>query len=285
MNKALFTGKNVIVQGITGTHGSFHTSAMKAAGTRIVAGTSPGKAGQIVDGIPVYNSISDIKKDFSVDTSIVFVPAPFAKNALLEAIQEDIRLIVCITEGIPIHDMLEVLGEAKKKHVTIVGPNCPGVLLPGVAKLGIIPAQLGKAGSVGIVSRSGTITYEVAAGISAKDMGQRYVIGIGGDRIHGVGFTEVLELFQNDPKVKQIILIGEVGGTEELHAAKYIQQHVTKPVFAYVAGHGAPQGTQLGHAGAILGRSSESASYKSMVLKQAGAFVFNSITELTKAIK
>lgn len=285
MNRELLTGRNVIVQGITGTHGSFHASAMQAAGTNIVAGTSPGKAGQVVDGIPVYDSIKVIKENFSVDTSVIFVPAPFAKSALLEAIQEDIALIVCITEGIPIHDMIEVFQKAKEKNITILGPNCPGVLLPGITKLGIIPAQLGNAGSAGIVSRSGTITYEVAAGVSAKGIGQRYVIGIGGDRIHGVGFIDCLELFQNDPEVKQIVLIGEVGGTEELAAAKYIQENSMKPVFAYIAGHSAPEGTQLGHAGAILGEQSESASYKSRALKEAGAQVFDSITELVRAIE
>jgi succinyl-CoA synthetase alpha subunit len=258
---------------------------MKAAETNIVAGTSPGKAGQMVDGVPVYDSIHDIKKDFDVAISIIFVPAPFAKAALLEAIREEVKLIVCITEGIPVHDMIEVLREAKKKGVTILGPNCPGALLPGVTKLGSIPAQLGKPGSVGIVSRSGTITYEVTAGISKKGLGQRYVIGIGGDRIHGIGFTDCLELFQDDPSVKQIVLIGEVGGTEELQAATYIQKNVTKPVFAYIAGHSAPKGAQLGHAGAILGMADESAQHKSIVLKEAGAQVFNSVTELTQAIE
>lgn len=285
MNNSLLTPKNVIVQGITGTHGAFHTAAMRAAGTNIVAGTSPNKAGQTIDGIPVYATIADIQKDMQVDASVVFVPAPFAKSALLEAVEAHIPLIVCITEGIPVHDMLAVKKAADMASVRIIGPNCPGILLPGVIKLGIIPAAMGLAGSVGVVSRSGTLTYEAAAGLSSKGIGQKYIIGIGGDRIRGTGYIECLELFEKDPDVSSIVLIGEIGGTEEQKAAEYIKQHVTKPVYSYIAGHEAPLGVQLGHAGAILGGKNESAAAKTLALKNAGAATFTSIVELVQAVK
>jgi len=285
MHRELFTAKNVIVQGITGAHGSFHTASMRTAGTNIVAGTSPGKAGQFVDGVPVYNSIKDIQKDHRVDTTVIFVPAPFAKSAMLEAIEAGVPLIVCITEGVPVHDMLEINKAAKKAGITPIGPNCPGVLLPGINKLGIIPANMGTPGSVGIVSRSGTLTYEAAAGLTAKGVGQKYIIGIGGDRIQGTNFIDCLELFENDPDVHSIVLIGEIGGTGEIKAAEFIRNHVSKPVFAYVAGHNAPKGISLGHAGAILGSDKESAANKTTALKEAGVTTADSITELITLVK
>jgi len=285
MNSSLLLGQNVIVQGITGAHGSFHTAAMRAAGTNVIAGTSPNKAGQFVDGVPVYNSIAAIKKDFSIDCSVIFVPAPFAKTALLEAVTEQIPLIVCITEGIPIHDMLEVTHKARQNNCVLVGPNCPGILIPGEQKLGIIPTHLGMPGTVGIVSRSGTLTYETAAGLTERNIGQAYIIGIGGDRIHGVGFTDCLALFEDDPRVSSIVLIGEIGGKSELEAATFIKQKVTKPVYAYIVGRHAPSGVQLGHAGAILSSDTESAKAKTIALAHAGAQTFTSITELVKTIK
>lgn len=284
MRKEIFDAKDVIVQGITGSHGAFHAAAMRAAGTNIVAGTSPSKAGQQVDGVPVYATIRDIQKDFTVDASVIFVPAPFAKSAMLEAVEAGVPLIVCITEGIPVHDMLEVKRQAEKAGATIIGPNCPGVLLPGKNKLGIIPASMGTAGSIGIVSRSGTLTYEAAAGLSAQGKGQKYIIGIGGDRVQGTGFTECLQLFEDDPDVTSIVLIGEIGGTSEQQAAEYIRQHITKSVYAYVAGHSAPAGVQLGHAGAILGSQDESAAAKTKALQAAGARTASSIVELIQAI-
>jgi succinyl-CoA synthetase alpha subunit len=278
-------GNNVIVQGITGAHGSFHTAAMRAAGTSIIAGTSPKKAGQFVDGVPVYADIEAIKKDFSIDCSVVFVPASFAKVALLEAIDAHIPLIVCITEGIPIHDMIEVIKRAKENNCMLIGPNCPGILIPGKQKLGIIPASLGLPGNVGIVSRSGTLTYETAAGLTAKGIGERYIIGIGGDRIQGVGFIDCLALFEDDPNVSSIVLIGEIGGKAEHEAAAYIKERISKPVFAYIVGHHAPRDVQLGHAGAILGSRDESAKAKTIALAEAGAQTFTSITELVAAVK
>lgn len=285
MDREVLSAKNVIVQGITGSHGSFHTAQMIDAGTNIVAGTSPGKAGLNVAGVPVYNSIADIKKDMPVDATVVFVPALFAKNALLEAIQANIPLIVCITEGIPIHDMLEITAKADAAGITIIGPNCPGILMPGSLKLGIIPATMGQPGTIAIVSRSGTLTYEVAAGLTARGIGQKYIIGIGGDRIQGTNFVDCLSLFQNDPEVTAIILIGEIGGTGEQRAADYIAQNNTKPIYAYIAGHTAPANIPLGHAGAILGSTDESASTKTIALARAGAQTFNSITSLVQSVK
>jgi len=276
----LFAGKNVIVQGITGAHGSFQTKAMIAAGTHIVAGTTPGKAGQIVENIPVYNSIKDIQQDHAVDTSVIFVPAAYAKGAILEAISAEIPLIICITEGIPVHDMLKVNEKLRISKSVLLGPNSPGALLPDINKLGIIPASMSLPGNAAIVSRSGTLTYETMAGLTAKGIGQKYVIGIGGDVIHGMGYIECLQLFQADPDVDQIILIGEIGGQEEIEAADFIKQSVTKPVFAYIAGHHAPEGIQLGHAGAILGSAAESASAKTQKLAESGAITATSITEL-----
>lgn len=284
MNKSLLTAKNVIIQGITGTHGAFHATAMRASGTNVVAGTSPNKAGQNVDGVPVYASIADIKKDFKVDISVIFVPAPFAKSAMMEAISEDVPLVVCITEGVPIHDMLEVTSFSKQRGVVLIGPNCPGVLVPGGNKLGIIPALIGLPGHVGIVSRSGTLTYEVAAGLTTKGIGQSAVIGIGGDRIHGIGFLGCLEMFENDPATRSIVLIGEVGGTEELRAAEFIRTSVKKPVYVYIAGQTAPPGVQMGHAGAILGHENESANAKAIQLEAMGVRVATNIPALLSSI-
>lgn len=284
MDSSLFAKTNVIVQGITGAQGMFHTKAMLSYGTKIVAGTSPNKAGQNINGIPIFSTIKNLQKDFEIGASVIFVPAPFAKNAIMEAIDAKIPLIVCITEGIPLHDMLLVKKYLLGKNSVLIGPNCPGVLVPGVQKLGIIPANMGLAGNVGIVSRSGTLTYEAMAGLSARSIGQKYVIGIGGDPIRGTGFVECLEMFEHDPEVSEIVLIGEIGGTDEIDAAKYIKSHVTKPVYAYIAGHHAPAGVQLGHAGAILGSHNESATYKTDALKQAGAIVANSITTLVNSL-
>lgn len=285
MSPELFTATNVIVQGITGTHGAFHTRAMLDAGTQIVAGTSPNKAGESVHGVPVFGSIKAIQDvGVQTDISVIFVPAPHAKLAIIEAIEARVPLIIVITEGVPVHDMLAVARIAADQGSTIIGPNCPGVYLPGINKLGIIPAAMAKPGSLGIVSRSGTLTYEAMAGLSAAGIGQRYVIGIGGDRIKGTDFTDCLELFERDPLVDRIVLIGEIGGTSEHLAAAYIKTSVTKPVYAYVAGHQAPVGVQLGHAGAILGGADESASAKTANLREHGAVTADSITELIELV-
>lgn len=285
MNKSLFTGRNVIVQGITGSQGLFHTRNMVAYGTQVVAGTSPTKAGTDVDGIPVYATIADIQQDIQVDVSVIFVPAAHAKGAILEAIQAKIPLIVCITEHIPVHDMIAVRQKLKGSDSTLIGPNCPGALIPGVHLLGIIPAQLAEPGDTAIVSRSGTLTYEAMDLLTRAGFGQKYIIGIGGDMVRGTGFTECLELFENDDSVKRIVMIGEIGGTDEIAAADYIRAHVTKPVYAYVAGHSAPVGVQMGHAGAILGTNQlESAAAKTDYLEKSGAITADSLTELIKKV-
>ena len=285
MSPELFNARNVIVQGITGSHGTFHARAMVAAGTNVVAGTSPNKAGESVDGIPVYKFVADIQADYKVDISVIFVPAKFAKSAILESIDAKVPLIICITEGIPIHDMLHIRQHLIGKSSTLIGPNSPGILMPGVNKLGIIPAKLGLPGKAAIVSRSGTLTYEAVAGLTGRGIGQKYVIGIGGDQIRGTGFIECLDLFQNDPDVDQIIMVGEIGGTDEQAAAEHIAENITKPVYAYIAGHHAPVGVQLGHAGAILGNVDESASAKTKALQDAGVTVSGSITELITSVR
>lgn len=284
MHSDLFTAKNVIVQGITGAHGSFQTKAMLAAGTHVIAGTTPGKGGQEVEGVKVYNSIKEIQETQHIDITVIFVPAPYAKGAILEAITAKIPLIVCITENIPVHDMLAINERLKTSHSVLLGPNSPGALIPGSNKLGISPAALATKGSAAIVSRSGTLTYETMAGLTEKNVGQKYIIGIGGDTIHGMGYKDCLELFQNDADVDQIVLIGEIGGQDEIDAAAYIKEHVTKPVFAYIAGHHAPAGVQLGHAGAILGSDTESAGNKTKILAEAGVKTANSITNLINLI-
>lgn len=284
MNEKLLTGSGVIVQGITGGHGSFHTRAMVAAGTNIIAGTSPGKAGQKVDDIPVYDSIADIKATATVDTSVIFVPAPHAKGAIMEAIDADIPLIICITEGVPVHDMLQIKQRLKGSNSVLVGPNCPGILMPGKIKLGIIPAGLALPGKTAIVSRSGTLTYEAMAELTERGIGQKYVIGIGGDPIQGTDFVECLKLYQSDPDVDRIIMIGEIGGGAEYEAADYIERAVSKPVYAYITGHHAPAGVQMGHAGAILGGESESASAKTSYLVSKGINTATSITSLISSL-
>ena len=286
MTPQLFTGKNVIIQGITGKNGRFHARNMLDYKTSIVAGTSPNQAISEVHGVPVFRTIDDIKKRFAIDISVIFVPAPHAKAAILEAIQAQIPLIVCITEGVPVHDMLEIKQKLRHRRSVLIGPNCPGVLLPGRQLLGIIPASLAAPGDTAIVSRSGTLTYEVMSLLTRAGFGQRYIIGIGGDMISGNSFVDCLQLFQNDPSVKRIVMIGEIGGISEITAADYIKQSISKPVYAYIAGHSAPAGIQMGHAGAILGTNAlESATAKTAYLQQAGTITANSISELVQKIK
>ena len=286
MTPQLFTGKNVIIQGITGKNGRFHARNMLDYKTSIVAGTSPNQAISEVHSVPVFRTIDDIKKRFAIDISVIFVPAPHAKAAILEAIQAQIPLIVCITEGVPVHDMLEIKQKLRLSHSVLIGPNCPGVLLPDKQLLGIIPASLAAAGDTAIVSRSGTLTYEAMSLLTQAGFGQRYIIGIGGDMISGSSFVDCLQLFQNDPSVKRIVMIGEIGGISEITAADYIKQSINKPVYAYIAGHSAPAGIQMGHAGAILGTNTlESAAAKTAYLQQAGAITANSISQLIQKIK
>ena len=286
MTPQLFTGKNVIIQGITGKNGRFHARNMLDYKTHIVAGTSPNQAISEVHGIPVFRTIDDIKKRFAIDISVIFVPAPHAKAAILEAIQAQIPLIICITEGVPVHDMLEIKQKLHRSRSVLIGPNCPGVLLPDRQLLGIIPASLAAPGDTAIVSRSGTLTYEAMSLLTQRGFGQKYIIGIGGDMVRGISFTDCLDLFERDPDVARIILIGEIGGTSEITAADHIKQHISKPVYAYIAGHHAPRGVQLGHAGAILGTNElESAAAKTARLQAAGAVTATSIDKLIARVK
>jgi len=242
-----------IVQGITGAQGSFHTKLMQEYGTKIVAGTSPGKGGGQIHGVPVYDTVEEAQKKHSANASIIFVPAPFASDAALEALENGIKTVVIITEHIPIKDAISVMAYAKELDVTIIGPNTPGIITPGENKLGIMPAHIFKPGSIGMVSRSGTLTYEIAASLSAKDLGQSTCLGLGGDPITGLNFIDSLKLFENDPQTKAVVLIGEIGGNLEELAADYIaKEKYLKPVVAFIAGRSAPPGKRMGHAGAII---------------------------------
>lgn len=277
---SIYSPQHVIVQGITGAHGSFHAHAMQEYDTHIVAGTSPNKAGETVHGIPVYRTIRDIQAAHSVDATVIFVPAAHAKGAIFEAIDAGVPLIVCITEGIPTHDMLAVRQRLAHSNSTLIGPNSPGIATPGESKLGIIPNQILLPGRIGVVSRSGTLTYEVVASLSRVGLGERYVVGIGGDPIKGSDFIDCLKEFEADDEVDAIVMIGEIGGQSENTAADYIATHVTKPVVGYIAGHAAPAGVQLGHAGAILGTEQESAGYKTTKLTEAGVTMCHSVTDI-----
>lgn len=282
----MYNPKRVIVQGITGTHGSFHTAAMQAYGTNIVAGTSPRTSQPSVHGVPVYRTIADIQYTHgTIDASVIFVPAPHAKAAIFEAIDAAIPLVICITEGIPVHDMLAISAKLTNSKTRLIGPNCPGIITPGESLLGIIPARITTPGSVAIVSRSGTLTYEAAAELTRQGIGQRYIVGIGGDPISGTSFVDCLQTFAHDPSVSDIILIGEIGGTAECDAADYIATRFTKPVYAYVAGHAAPPGVQMGHAGAILSSAAESAAAKTAYLAERGIATSTTITELVRMIQ
>lgn len=286
MTPELFTRRNVVIQGITGSGGTAHAKNMLAYGTRIIGGTSPNQQIKDVYGIPVYRTIADIQVKHTVDTSIIFVPAPHAKAAVLEAIDAHIPLIICITENIPVHDMLYITQRLARSPSVLVGPNCPGVLIPGVHSLGIMPTALATPGDTAIVSRSGTLTYEAMSLLTQRGFGQKYIIGIGGDMVRGISFTDCLDLFEHDPDVARIVMIGEIGGTSEIAAADHIRQHISKPVYAYIAGHHAPRGVQLGHAGAILGTNElESAAAKTAHLQAAGAVTATSIDKLIARIK
>ena len=285
MTPDIFRGKHVIVQGITGKHGSFHTERMLANGTHIVGGTSPNQSVTEVHGVPVFRTIREIQAQQPVDISVIFVPAAHAKAAIMEAIDAEVPLIICITEGVPVHDMLHIKQRLATSSSLLIGPNCPGVLIPGVHNLGIIPATLATPGHTAIVSRSGTLTYEAMGLLTQAGIGQRYVIGIGGDMIGGSSFIDCLQLFEQDAAVEQIVLIGEIGGTSEIAAADYIKRHISKPVYAYSAGHSAPSGVQMGHVGAILGTNElESAQAKTARLEASGAVVASSIQSLIALI-
>ena len=260
----------LVVQGITGRDGGFHASKMKAYGTNVVAGTSPGKAGEQVDGIPVFNTVRDAVKESGADTSVIFVPAPFAKDAMMEAADAGIRLIVCITEGVPTLDVVEAYSYIRRKGARLIGPNCPGLISPGRSMVGIMPTMIFREGSTGVISRSGTLTYEVVYNLTEHGMGQSTAVGVGGDPVVGLYYRELLEMFENDPGTDSIALIGEIGGDAEERAAEYIRDHVTKPVAVFIAGQQAPPGKQMGHAGAIISSGSGTAAEKIAAFEAVG---------------
>jgi succinyl-CoA synthetase alpha subunit len=269
----------VVVQGITGREGSFHATRNREYGTAVVAGVTPGKGGREQDGTPVFDTVAEAVAERGANTSMVFVPPRFAADAILEAVDAGIETVVCITEGIPAHEMLRIHGHVRSRGATLLGPNCPGALSPGVANVGIIPAQVFAPGRIGLVSRSGTLTYQIGKEVADAGLGNSTIVGIGGDPIVGMSFIDVLELFQADPDTDLVVMVGEIGGDEEEKAAGYIAEHMTKPVVAYIAGFQAPPGKTMGHAGAIVSGSAGTAQAKKEALEARGVRVGASPTE------
>ena len=275
----------VVVQGITGKEGQFHALRNRSYGTDVVAGVTPGKGGQEVEGIPVFDSVAEAVAETGADASIVFVPARFAADAIFEAVDAAVRLIVCITEGIPVLDMARVANYLRGKAHMLIGPNCPGLISPGRANLGIIPGEITRQGAVGLVSRSGTLTYQIMNELTQRGIGQSTCIGIGGDPIIGTGFVDTLTLFQDDPKTEAVVLIGEIGGADEERAAAFIEERVTKPVVAYVAGFTAPPGKRMGHAGAIITGSKGTAQAKAEAFEAVGVRVGRNPPEVAELVQ
>jgi len=272
---SILVGKHtrLLVQGITGREGAFHTEQMKAYGTNIVAGVTPGKGGDWVHGIPVFDTVKEAINATDANTSIIYVPARFAADAIMEAADSGIELIVCITEGVPVLDMMRVQSFLKDRETRLIGPNCPGLITPDTAKVGIMPAHIHKSGNVGLVSRSGTLTYEVVQALTDKGIGQSTAVGIGGDPIIGTNFIDVLKLFEGDPLTDQVVLIGEIGGTDEQKAAQFIAEEMNKPVTAFIAGRTAPPGKRMGHAGAIIEGGEGTAEEKIRAFEAVGVKV------------
>jgi succinyl-CoA synthetase alpha subunit len=261
----------LIVQGITGRDGSFHAKQMMEYGTQVVAGVTPGKGGQKFEGsVPVFNTVEQAVKETGANTSVIYVPPPFAADAMMEAAAAGVKFVVCITEGVPVIDMLKVRPYVIEQGARLLGPNCPGAITPGQAKVGIIPGRICTPGNVGVVSRSGTLTYEVVNHLTRAGLGQSTCVGIGGDPINGTGFIDVLQAFENDPDTKVVAMMGEIGGTDEQDAAAFIKEKMTKPVVGFIAGQTAPPGRRMGHAGAIISGSSGTAAEKIDAFKAAG---------------
>ncbi|MEM4293777.1 MAG: succinate--CoA ligase subunit alpha [Thermoplasmata archaeon] len=275
----------VLIQGITGHQGTFHCRAMRAFGTKVVGGVTPGKGGMVVEGVPVFNTVKECVEKTGANASVIFVPAPFAKDACYEAIDAGIKVLVVITEHIPFHDTMEVVHYCKYKGVTLIGPNTPGITSVGKTKLGIMPNNVFLKGDTGVVSRSGTLTYEIVNALTEEGIGQTTCVGIGGDPVNGMNFVEILELFEKDPETKRIVLVGEIGGMAEEIAADYIKKHVTKPVYAYIAGRSAPPGKRMGHAGAIIQRGRGTAESKVRALEAAGVKVAKIPADVAKLMK
>ena len=275
----------LVVQGITGREGAFHATRNLAYGTDVVAGVTPGKAGQDVEGIPVFNTVDDAVRETGANTAMVFVPPRFATDAIYEAADSGVELIVCITEGIPAHDMLRVYTHLKRGGQTLIGPNCPGAISPGVASVGIMPTQVFQPGRVGLVSRSGTLTYQISKELALLGIGQSTVVGIGGDPVVGSSFIDILSRFEADGDTDLAVMVGEIGGAEEERAAEYIAEHMSTPVVAYIAGFQAPPGKQMGHAGAIITGSSGTAQAKKDALEARGVRVGTNPTEVAELVR
>lgn len=274
----------VIVQGITGSAGRFHAHHCKEYGTQVVAGVTPGKGGTEVEDIPVFDTVGEAVQQTGADTSVIFVPAPFAADAILEAADAGIALVVCITEGIPVRDMIEVHRVLQGSTTRLIGPNCPGIITPDACKIGIMPGYIHRPGPIGVISRSGTLTYEAVWQLSNLGIGQSTCVGIGGDPLPGTGYIDLLQLFEQDPQTEGVLLIGEIGGTAEEDAADFIRNHFKKPVAAFIAGRTAPPGRRMGHAGAIISGGKGTASEKIEALKQAGIQVAASPAEMGKTM-
>lgn len=270
----------VVCQGITGNAGSFHTAQMLEYGTKLVAGVTPGKGGTAIHGVSVFDSVFEAVKSTQANASVIYVPAPFAADAVLEAIEAGVGLVVCITEGIPTLDMIRVKKYILNTKTRLIGPNCPGIIAPGICKIGIMPGYIHKSGSVGVVSRSGTLTYEAVWQLTQRGVGQSTCIGIGGDPIVGVNFVDVLRLFQEDKETRAIVLIGEIGGSAEEEAAEVIKREINKPVIGFIAGRTAPQGRRMGHAGAIISGNKGTANSKITALKNAGVNIVDNPADI-----
>lgn len=288
---SILVGKQtrLIVQGITGQAGAFHTKQCKEYGTNVVGGVTPGKGGQSVEGIPVFDSVAEAVQKTQANTTMIYVPAPFAADSILEAAEAGIKVVICITEGIPVVDMIAVKEYLRHKQCVLVGPNCPGVITPGECKIGIMPGYIHKTGKVGVVSRSGTLTYEAVHQLTTRGIGQSTCVGIGGDPIHGLSHLDVMKLFNEDPGTEAVVMIGEIGGTDEEEAADYVKKHMKKPVVGFIGGQTAPPGKRMGHAGAIISAGSGKASDKIAAFKKAGIHVALSPAEIgetmVKALK
>lgn len=275
----------VIVQGITGRDGAFHTSKMKDYGTNIVGGISPGKGGSDVGGIPVFNTMEEAVTATGANTSVIFVPAPFAGDAILEASYAGVELVICITEGVPVQDMIKVTPVLKKNGTKLIGANCPGLITPGECLIGILPGGIFTPGNIGFISRSGTLTYEVVNMLTEAGLGQTTCVGIGGDPVSGLYFRDLLEMFENDPATTAVVLIGEIGGDAEEQAAKFIKEKMKKPVVAFIAGQSAPQGKRMGHAGAIISSGAGTAEEKIKAFAEAGVPVAKEPGEIPGLVK
>lgn len=285
MSVLIDKNSKVLVQGVTGRDGSFHALKMRSYGTNIVGGTSPGKGGQNVEGIPVFNTVAEAVEKTGADTSIIFVPAPFAKDAMFEAADAGIKLIVCITEGVPVMDAVAAQHYIKHKGARLVGPNCPGLISPDKSMVGILPTNIFKKGGTGVISRSGTLTYEIVDSLTKSGFGESTAIGVGGDPVVGLYFEDMLQLFQDDPETDSIVLVGEIGGDAEERAADFIKKNITKPVVAFISGRQAPKGKQMGHAGAIITTGSGTAAEKIAAFEAVGVPVAKETSEIPTLLK